>query len=160
MTSTSSRVMAVLTVVAMLAIGIVAGIGLDRSMLRKRSDFRTGQGSPGGPRGGPFGAMTEPVDTAHRNRMRARIVKNIAEDLALTPTQAKAVDAIFARRELQLDSLRSHVGPQLDSLRDQMRMSIDSVLTPDQRTKFAARRKEREARHREGKRDDASPPHY
>ena len=154
MSTPRSRMMAVLTVVAMLAIGVVIGIVLDRNVLRRRSDFRGGPG--GGGRGGPLGALAEPVDTAHRNEMRARIVKRIAEDIALTAAQSQAVDAIFARRELQLDSLRARVGPQLDSLRDQMQVSIDSVLTPEQRTKFAERRRVREARRRAGDRD--GPP--
>ena len=160
MSTPRSRAMAVLTVFAMLAIGVVIGIGLDRSMLRRRGDFRSGPGGsgPGGGRhGGPLGAITEPVDTAHRNQMRARIVKRITEDISLTAAQAQAVDAIFARRELQLDSLRARVGPQLDSLRDQMQVSIDAVLTPEQRTKFAERRKARETRRRAGDREGPPP---
>ena len=155
MSTPRSRAMAVLTVFAMLAIGVVIGIGLDRSMLRRRGDFRGGPG--GGGHGGPLGAITEPVDTAHRNQMRARIVKRITEDISLTAAQAQAVDAIFARRELQLDSLRARVGPQLDSLRDQMQVSIDAVLTPEQRTKFAERRKARETRRRAGDREGPPP---
>ena len=92
--------------------------------------------------------MTEPVDTANRHRMRERIVKRITDQLALSPTQAAAVGGIFARRELQLDSLRARVGPQLDSLRDQMRASIDSVLTPAQRVTFAENRKKMDERRR------------
>ena len=151
MSTPRSRAMAVLTVFAMLAIGVVVGIGLDRSVLRRRGDFRGGPG--GGGHGGPLGVITEPVDTAHRSEMRARIVKRITEEISLTAAQSQAVEAIFARRELQLDSLRARVGPQLDSLRDQMQVSIDSVLTPEQRTKFAERRKARESRRRTGDRD-------
>jgi hypothetical protein len=137
--------MAVLTVLAMLAVGVFIGVGLDRGVQRWRADARTGRGGRGG---GPFGFVTEPVDTARRNQMRARIVKHITEDLTLTPVQAHLVDSIFARRELQLDSLRQRVGPQLDSLRDQMRLSIDAVLTPAQRVKFAEQRKKFDARRR------------
>ncbi len=152
MTTPRSRTMAVLTVIAMLTIGVVAGIAIDRTVLRKPHDFR----SRGG---GPFGMITEPVDTAHRNRMRERIVRRLTDDLALTPTQAMAVKAIFARRELQLDSLRSRVGPQLDSLRNQMRLSIDSVLTPEQRTKFAETSRQYDARRGSGSRDGPPPAH-
>ena len=154
MTSPRSSAMAVLTVVAMLAIGIFAGIGLDRTVLRRHGGYSRGPG--GGDRGGPLGSIGEPVDSAGRNRMRAHIVKRITDDLALTTTQSQSIDAIFVRRELQLDSLRSRVGPQLDSLRDHMRASIDSVLTPAQRIKFAELRKQRDARRRDG--DDRGPP--
>ncbi len=150
MTTPRSRAMAVLTVIAMLTIGVLAGVGIDRTLLKKPRDTRQRGG-------GPFGMMTEPVDTANRNRMRERIVKHLTDDLSLTPTQATAVNAIFARRELQLDSLRLRVGPQLDSLRDHMRAAMDSVLTPEQRTKFAETRKKYEA-HRRGGGGDGPPP--
>ncbi len=149
MTTPRSRAMAVLTVIAMLTIGVFAGVAIDRTVLRRPHDYR----SRGG---GPFGMMTEPVDTANRNRMRARIVRHLTDDLTLTPAQATAVNAIFARRELQLDSVRSRVGPQLDSLRNQMRLSIDSVLTPEQRTKFAETRKKYDS-HRKAS-GGAGPP--
>lgn len=143
MTSPRSRWMALLTVVAMLAVGVALGIGVERRVLHRRPDIRGGRGG-----GGPFGMINEPVDTASRHRMRARIVKRIADDLALTAAQSQAVDAMFARRELQLDSLRMRVGPQLDSLRDQMRASIDSVLTPEQRVKSAEQRRRMDERRR------------
>ena len=154
MTTPRSRVMAILTVVATLAVGVFIGAALDRGVLHPRGDWRGGRGGRGG---GPFGFVNEPVDTASRNRMRARIVKRITDDLSLSPTQAHAVDSIFARRELQLDSLRAHVGPQLDSLRAQMRLSIDAVLTPAQRVKFAEQRKKMDAR-RKADSDDRRPP--
>ncbi len=151
MTTPRSRVMAVLTVVAMLAIGIFAGIALDRGVLRKRNDFHGGRG------GGPLGVITDPVDSASRNRMRARIMKHITEDLTLTAAQAASIDLVFAHHELQLDSLRSHVGPQLDSLRSQMRASIDSVLTAEQRVKLAETRRKMDARRR-GRGGGGPPP--
>lgn len=140
MTTPRSRVMAVLTVVAMLAIGIVIGVVIDRRVLPRRMESRGGRGGGGGG-GNPFGMISEPVDTASRNRMRARIVKRITDDLTLTTAQAAAVDEIFARRELQLDSVRARLRPQLDSLRDQMRAAMDSVFTPEQRIKSAERLK-------------------
>lgn len=152
MTTPRSRVMAVLTVAAVLAIGTVLGVVLDRRVLHRRSDFRGGRSG-----GGPFGMISEPPDTASRNRMRARIMKRLTDELALTPAQATAVDSIFAHRELQLDSLRARVGPQLDSLRDQMRASIDAVLTPEQRVKFAEQRRKMDARRHSGGGPPGSP---
>jgi hypothetical protein len=150
MTTPRSRLMAVLTVVAILGIGVAVGVAIDRAVMRRNSDASRGSRYGGRGGGGPFGMMSEPVDTVSRNRMRARIVKRITDDLALTPAQATSVNAIFARRELQLDSLRMRVGPQLDSLRDQMRASMDSVLTAEQRVKFAATRTRVDARRRNG----------
>ena len=149
MTAPRSRLMATLTIVAMLAIGVFIGVALDRNLLPRRGDYRGRRDS------GPFGMMSGPADTAIHNRMRARIMKRITEDLALTPSQAHSVDSIFSRRELQLDSLRARVGPQLDSLREQMRLSIDAILTPEQRIKFAEQRKKMDARRAERSDDGA-----
>jgi Spy/CpxP family protein refolding chaperone len=138
--------MAVLTVVAMLCIGMAGGILLDRTLLhRSAASGRNGRDRRGG---GPFGMMTEPVDTASRTRMRGRIMKRITDDLSLTAAQATAVEAIFVRHEHQLDSVRTRVGPQLDSLRNAMRASMDSVLTPEQRVKLAETRKRMRERRR------------
>ena len=149
MTTPRSRLMAGLTVVAMLAIGIVVGIGVDRRLLDRRPAYRGGNRGGGG--GNPFGMIADPVDTASRNRMRARIVKRITDDLTLTADQARAIDAIFARNEAQLDSLRVYLRPRLDSLRTQMRASMDSVYTPEQRIKSAELRKQMEERRRGGR---------
>lgn len=153
MTTPRSRMMAILTVVAMLAIGVCIGVALDRTLLHRRGDGRDhGRGR------GPFGLMNEPADSASRTRMRERIVKRITDDLALTSAQVHAVDSIFARQETQLDSMRARVGPQLDSLRDRMRQSIDSVLTPAQRIKFAESRKRFDSRRRPNEREGPPPP--
>lgn len=153
MTTPRSRIMAVLTVLAAMTVGIVLGVVIDRRLLHRRSEFRSGRSG----RDGPFGMMTEPVDTASRNRMRARIIARITSELTLTPVQARTIDSVFARRELQLDALRARVGPQLDSLRDAMRGAIDSVLTAEQRVKFAEQRKKIDSRRR-GERDGRGPP--
>lgn len=153
MTTPRSRVMAILTVVAMLAVGVCIGVALDRNLLHRRGD-----GHDRGRGRGPLGMMGEPVDTASRNRMRERIVKRITDDLTLTPVQAHAVDSIFARQEMELDSMRARVGPQVDSLRDRMRRAIDSVLTPEQRVKMAETRKKFDARRRGNGRDGPPPP--
>lgn len=154
MTTPRSRMMAVLTVVAMLCVGVAAGIAADRTLLHRHDDSRRGGPRRGGGGGGPFGMMDAPTDTGSRNRMRARIVKRITDELQLDAAQVRAVDSIFIARERDLDALRARVRPQLDSLRDQMRASIDSVLTPAQRTTFAESRKRMEARRRA---DDSTP---
>ena len=157
MTTPRSRAMAVLTIVAMLGIGVALGVAVERTILHRRTDqWRGGRegGDGRGGSGGPFGMMTEPLDTISRNRMRARIIARITDDLSLTPAQATAIDAIFVRRELQLDSLRARVGPQLDTLRNHMRASMDSVLTPEQRVKWAAARKRMDARRGGGEQRD------
>lgn len=148
MTTPRSRMMAVVTVVAMLGIGVAIGVAVERTILHRRGEqWRGGRGG-GGRGGGPFGMIAEPVDTAVRNRMRARIVTRITDELDLTAQQSTAVDAVFARRELQLDSLRFRVSPQLDSLRDQLRAAMDSVLTPEQRARWTVVRNRMDTRSR------------
>jgi hypothetical protein len=147
MTAPRSRVMAAVTVVTMLCVGIAVGIAVDRSMLRRRFGGGPGRGGMGG----PFGMIgAEPPDSATRHRMRQRIISRMRGELGLTPAQERSVDSIFASRELQLDALRNRMRPALDSLRDQMRIAMDSVLTPAQRIAFAEQRKRMDARWRGG----------
>ncbi len=166
MSAPRSRVMAVLTVLAALGVGVAIGIAVERTVLHRSGEpWRGGRwrGGNGGRGAEPFSMMTEPPDTASRHRMRGRIVKRITDDLALSASQSTAIDAIFVRRELQLDSLRARVGPQLDTLRDHMRASMDSVLTPTQRAKWAETRRRIDARHSRSadrarrERDDSGP---
>jgi hypothetical protein len=144
MTNLRTRILAAITVVATLGVGIAIGIAADRSMLRRRF----GGGGPGrGGMGGPLGMIgADAPDSATRHRMRQRIVGRMRTELDLTPAQERSVDSIFASRELQLDALRGRMRPTLDSLRDQMRLAMDSVLTPAQRIKLAEQRKRMEAR--------------
>lgn len=148
MTTPRSKLMAVLTLLGALCVGVVIGVGVDRSMLHRRGAWRGGRGP-----GGPFGMMGEATDTASRNRFRGRIMKRMTDELALTAAQVTSIETMFVRREQHLDSLRARVEPQLDSLRDQMRASIDSVLTPEQRTKFAEARRRMDQRRRGGSSD-------
>lgn len=143
MTAPRSRVMAVLTVLAMLGIGVAIGVASDRALMRRRWEGRGARGS-----GNPFGMIAGPVDTVARAETRARIVKRITADLTLSEPQVRAVDAMFRRRELQLDSIRLVLRPQMDAFRDQMRASMDSILTPEQRVKFAESRRRMDARRR------------
>lgn len=147
MTTPRSRLMALLTVLAVLGVGVAIGVAVDRSLLRRQTDLSRQRRGGGG---SPFGMIGESPDTAAQNRMRGRIVKRLTSQLTLTPAQAQQVDAIFATRERQLDSLRAHVGPRLDSLRDGMRLAIDSVLTPAQRVKATEMRAKWQERHRHG----------
>lgn len=148
MTLPRSRLLATLTILAVLGIGVVVGVSIDRMLLHRREAARPRTGS-----GSPFGIIGEAPDTTGRRRMRERIVQRMTEELTLTAAQKVSIDSIFARRELQLDSLRNHVRPALDSMRSQMRSAIEAVLTPEQRTKFEESRKKREGRRSGARRD-------
>jgi Spy/CpxP family protein refolding chaperone len=137
-----SRIMAAVTVFMTLLLGVAIGVAADRTLLHsRRPDFRG--------RGGPFGMLGAPADTAMRNQMRTRVITRVTRELSLTPAQVSQISAIFARGENRLDSVRVSVSPRLDSVRMQMRAAIDSVLTPEQRVKFAAARQRMEGRRRE-----------
>ena len=136
MTTPRSRIMALLTVLAVLGVGVAIGVAVDRSLLRRQSDrSHDHRGGRGG--GRSFGMMGDLQDTATRNRMRGRIVKRLTDELALTAVQVRQVDAIFATRERQLDTLRAHI-------------AIDSMLTPSQRVKATAMRARWQDRRRRG----------
>lgn len=68
------------------------------------------------------------------------------EDLQLTPAQQERMDALLDASNCERKAVLKTVQPQLDSLRRVARARMDAVLTPDQRTRLEARRKEEAAR--------------
>ena len=149
MTLPRSRLMATLTILAVLCLGTVIGVALDRTLLNRRPDNWRGGGSRGGGPPSPFGFLgNEAPDSAERLRMRTRVIGRMRESLTLTDAQATALDSVFAHHESQLDSIRRLVRPRLDSLSAEMRAGTDGILTPEQRTKLTEIRKQRAERRR------------
>lgn len=68
------------------------------------------------------------------------------DDLQLTAEQRQRMDALLDASNCERKAVLKTVQPQLDSLRRVARLRMDSVLTPEQRTRLEARRKEESAR--------------
>jgi hypothetical protein len=57
--------------------------------------------------------------------------------LSLSPVQAARIDTILTREYRVMESITAPLRPRMDSLYSATRSAIDSVLTPEQRTKRA-----------------------
>lgn len=72
--------------------------------------------------------------------------KAMYDDLDLEPAQRSAMDALLDARLCQYDAMLKAIQPSLDSLKTATREKMDRILTPEQRLKFEARRKDHDAR--------------
>jgi Spy/CpxP family protein refolding chaperone len=117
--------LAVLVLVVAVLAGGIAGVAADRLILLPHMHHGPWHG---GPRGGP------PRDREFRDRF--------AREVGLTPDQQTRIDSIMDRQGRELRAVRGQVQPQLDSIITRTRRALDSVLTPEQRKKAEAIRKQ------------------
>jgi len=123
------RVAAVLLLTGMFAIGVVAGVALERARDRRgREPHRVRDGVP-------VWALPERDQRRHWAR--------VSDQLALTPEQRAQVDSILTRRARQLDAARAQVEPTMSAIMSSARSQIDSVLTPDQLARIQEMRRQR-----------------
>jgi Spy/CpxP family protein refolding chaperone len=126
----STRLVAGLVVLVALLTGVVLGVVLGRTM---GPPWGRGHGGFGGRPGGPgFSWGPRGPSAEDRRAMRQRF----DHELNLTPAQSARVDSIMKRRMAAFDSLRQEMQPRMRRMMDSTRAQIDSVLTPEQRTKF------------------------
>lgn len=126
----SPRIVSVVVLLAVFGVGILGGIVLDRHHLHRELGRRGGWRDR--ERHGSFS------DSDHRRRWGM-----MAKKLDLTPEQQAAADSIFAQRSRQLTALRQGVEPEMKRIMNEARSQIDSLLTPEQKAKFDALRKNR-----------------
>jgi hypothetical protein len=68
------------------------------------------------------------------------------DDLELRPEQRTAMDSLFDARNCKYDAIFSPIQPALDTLKLATRARMDAILTPEQRVRLEARRREDDAR--------------
>lgn len=68
------------------------------------------------------------------------------DDLGLAKAQRAALDSVFDARNCQYDVIFRPIQPAVDSLKRTTRAQMDRILTPEQRVKLEARRKDDDAR--------------
>jgi periplasmic protein CpxP/Spy len=105
------------------------------------------QGQMGPPPGGPRGGMMDPG-------RRADMLK---KNLNLTDDQTSQVKSIFEDSRTKMEALRSNSSLSQDDRRSQMmslrkaeNAKINALLTPDQKTKYAAMQEQMRDRMRNG----------
>jgi hypothetical protein len=64
------------------------------------------------------------------------------DDLDLDTKQRAAIDSLLDDRNCQLDAMFKPLQPSLDSVKVATRAHMDRLLTPEQRTRLDARRRE------------------
>lgn len=121
-----TQVLALAFFVTAAAAGAVAGITVDRLLLRGRMERQW----------------------ADQRAMRARL----ADDLRMDSAQRIQLDSILDDRARQQDSLMAPVRPSLDSLGAATRQRIRQLLTPEQQATYDQMLREREDARRQEKR--------
>ncbi len=127
----SPRIVSVVVLLAAFGVGVLGGIVLDRHHLHREFGRRGGWRDRG--------SRSSFSDSEHRRRWGM-----MAKKLDLTPEQQAAADSIFAQRSRQLAALREGVEPDMKRIMGEARSQIDSLLTPEQRAKLAAMKKDRQ----------------
>jgi Spy/CpxP family protein refolding chaperone len=95
--------------------------------------------------GGVVGFSADRVFRMNDNSIAARR-QALYDDLDLKETQRAALDSVFDDSNCQLDLLLKPLQPALDSIKGSRRQQMNAILTPDQRTRLEARRKDDDAK--------------
>jgi len=123
-----ARSLAVLVMAAILVAGVVAGIAIDRLLLAPRSRMAVF------PDTGfhPLSSALRSPTPEERRRLRAELTR----ELALTPSQDSAFEAIMMQRAGEFSALREEIRPRVERLVSDVRSDMEQVLTPSQREQF------------------------
>lgn len=134
---TKSRQVLLLVLVLYSVVGVLAGVALDRYLLRARHAPRPWPGmleagSEIGP--GRFG-----TDSARRQgfeTMRKRIVERMSGQLDLSAGQRRQLDSILESQGAAFEAIRHETEPRLRSLVDSSMTAVNQILKPDQQAKW------------------------
>ena len=124
----SARILAAVVIIAIIGASVVAGVAIDRVLLRR-------QPAPGMfPDTGfhPLSSALRSPTPEERRRLRAEL----SRELALTPAQDSAFDAIMMQRAGEFSALREEIRPRVERLVSDVRSDMEQVLTPPQRERF------------------------
>lgn len=130
--SRTTRLLAVGVLVIVALAGVIGGIALDRTVLRQRQ----AEGRGGTMRGG------------ERRQGPRRPSDMLGAELKLSAEQAVRIDTLIEQQMRGFRDIRKSTQPAIDSLMAQTKRSIDSILTPDQRTMLDSARARREAEYK------------
>ena len=106
--------------------------------------------------GGVVGFSADRVLGQSKDSSMAARRKALYDDLGLAPNQRARLDSVFDDSNCQLENLFKPLQPALDSIKAARRVQMNAVLTPAQRIRLEARRKDDEKR-RDSERTHAKP---
>lgn len=122
------RSLAVVVMAAIMVVGVVAGVAIDRMMLA--APARTAVFPDTGFH--PLSSALRSPTPEERRRLRAEL----SRQLALTPSQDSAFEAIMMQRAGEFSALREEIRPRVERLVSDVRSDMEQVLTPAQREQF------------------------
>ncbi|MEO8622612.1 MAG: hypothetical protein ABI625_16185 [bacterium] len=96
--------------------------------------------------GGVVGFSAERMFRQSDDTLEARR-QRMYDDLGLAQGQRVALDSVFDASNCQIDALYAPLQPAYDSIKATRRLQLNTILTPEQRTRLEARRKDDAARH-------------
>lgn len=96
--------------------------------------------------GGVVGFSADRVFRTNDNSSIASRRKALYDDLGLGAAQRTSLDSVFDDSNCQLEALFKPLQPALDSIKNARRAQMNAVLTPEQRVRLDARRKDDDAR--------------
>ena len=123
-----ARAVAVVVIVAIIGASVVAGIAIDRMLLRPVSTPTM-----------LADTTFHPLSSALRSptpEERRRIRAALSQELRLTPAQDSAFDSIMMQRAGEFSALREEIRPRVERLVSDVRSDMEQVLTPSQRERF------------------------
>ena len=123
-----ARWVAALVLGATVIASLIAGVAIDRLVLRPVAPSTVFADSGFHPLSSALRSPT-PVE---RRRIRAQL----SRELALTPAQDSAFDAIMMHRAGEFSALREEIRPRVEHLVSDVRSDMEQVLTPEQRDRF------------------------
>lgn len=122
------RSLAVVVMAAIMVAGVVAGVAIDRVLLTPPA--RTAVFPDTGFH--PLSSALRSPTPEERRRLRAEL----SRQLALTPSQDSAFEAIMMQRAGEFSALREEIRPRVERLVSDVRSDMEQVLTPAQRELF------------------------
>jgi Spy/CpxP family protein refolding chaperone len=122
-----ARSMAVIVIAAIVVASMVAGIAIDRVLLRSAAPAMF-------PDTGfhPLSSVLRSPTPEERRRLRGEL----ARELNLTAAQDSAIDNIMMHRAGEFSALRQEIRPRVERLVADVRSDMEQVLTPEQRERF------------------------
>lgn len=123
-----ARSLAVVVMAAIMLVGIVAGVAIDRVLLA--SPARAAVFPDTGFH--PLSSALRSPTPEERRRLRAEL----SRQLKLTPSQDSAFEAIMMQRAGEFSALREEIRPRIERLVSDVRSDMEQVLTPMQREQF------------------------
>jgi len=123
-----TRSLAVIVIAAIIIASVVAGVAIDRVLLRRPS-APTMLADTGFH---PLSSALRSPTPEERRRLRSELTR----ELGLTSAQDRAFDSIMMQRAGEFSALREEIRPRVERLVSDVRSDMEQVLSPTQRERF------------------------